>query len=201
MDKPFSQACDNNKQPILDVLSRYLTDPGSLLEVGSGTGQHAAFLAGQLPGIHWQPSDRTENLAGIRAWCDEAGHSNLAAPLSFDVTLPDTTPSTHDHLFTANTLHIMGWSAVQSFFQLLPDLVNSNGYVFIYGPFKYQGDFTTPSNASFDLWLKERGAHQGIRDFEAVAELAEAAGLMLVEDVRMPANNQMLVWKKLPATR
>lgn len=196
MDKPFSQACENNKVPILEVLQRYLTQPGSVLEVGSGTGQHAVFLSGKLPHVQWQPSDVANNLPGIHAWREEASHANLASPITFDVTQSTELPSPHDHLFSANTLHIMSWPSVESFFALLPTLVNPSGYVFFYGPFKYNGDFTSPSNANFDLWLKERGSHQGIRDFEAIAELAERAGLQLVEDVRMPANNQILVWQK-----
>ena len=196
MDKPFSQACENNKVPILEVLQRYLTQPGSVLEVGSGTGQHAAFLSGKLPHVQWQPSDVADNLPGIHAWRDEVNHPNLASPIAFDVTQSTARPKAHDHLFSANTLHIMSWSSVESFFGLLPELINPAGYVFFYGPFKYNGDFTSPSNANFDLWLKERGEHQGIRDFEDIAELAEQAGLNLVEDVRMPANNQILVWQK-----
>lgn len=196
MDKPFSQACENNKHPILEVLGQYLTQPGSLLEVGSGTGQHAAFLATQLPHIQWQPSDVPEHLAGINLWCKEAGQSNLAQPIAFDVTQTESCPAAHDNLYSANTLHIMSWSAVESLFRLIPDLVNPAGYVFFYGPFKYQGRFTSPSNADFDLWLKQRATHQGIREFEAIADLADRAGLVLIEDVRMPANNQTLVWQK-----
>ena len=196
MDKPFSQACENNKVPILKVLQQYLTQPGSLLEVGSGTGQHAAFLSGMLPHIQWQPSDVANNLPGINAWRSDANHPNLAPPITFDVTQTAALPKAHDHVFSANTLHIMSWASVETFFGHIPDLVNPGGYVFFYGPFKYRGEFTSPSNANFDLWLKERGEHQGIRDFEAVRVLADQAGLQLVEDVRMPANNQILVWQK-----
>ncbi|RLT93253.1 DUF938 domain-containing protein [Ketobacter sp.] len=197
-NKPFSQACENNKLPILEVLQRHLTTPASLLEVGSGTGQHAAFFSGQLPHIQWHPSDVADNLTGIRAWCDEAGHPNLHAPISFDVTQQNAVPGPRDHLFSANTLHIMSWPAVAAFFERVPALVKPTGYVIIYGPFKYNGEFTSDSNARFDLWLKARGAHQGIRDFEAIASLATQAGLRWVEDVRMPANNQTLVWQKAP---
>lgn len=194
MSKPFSQACENNKQPILQVLSHYLTQPGSLLEVGSGTGQHAVFLSQALPHIQWQPSDVTDNLPGIQLWCDDATHSNLQNPVPFDVTTGQL-PLPHDHLFTANTLHIMSWPAVEAFFAQLPQLVNDGGYVFTYGPFKYGGEFTTDSNAAFDVWLKQRAPHQGIRDIEAIQALAEQAGLQLLDDVSMPANNQTLVWR------
>ena len=194
MEKPFSQACENNKQPILSVLQRYLVDPGSVLEVGSGTGQHAAFLATQLPHIQWQPTDVPAHLDGIRLWCEAAAAPNLLPPQAFDVTTPG--PAAHDHLFSANTLHIMGWETVQALFRQLPALVNPDGYVFFYGPFNYQGQYTSPSNAQFDQWLQQHHPRQGIRDFEAVAELAAAAGLELVEDVSMPANNQTLVWQR-----
>ena len=198
MNKPFSQACENNKHPILEVLSQYLTQPGSLLEIGSGTGQHAAYFSEALPHIHWQPSDVPEHLPGINQWRHGASNTNLAAPIAFDVTVAADKPAPHDHLFSANTLHIMSWQAVEALFQLLPDLIAPSGYVFLYGPFKYQGQYTSDSNRDFDAWLKQRAPHQGIRDFEAISELAQGAGINLVEDVRMPANNQTLVWQKAP---
>ncbi|RLP52603.1 MAG: DUF938 domain-containing protein [Ketobacter sp.] len=195
MNKPFSQACENNKAPILSVLQHHLKAASSLLEVGSGTGQHAAYMATHLPYIQWQPSDVDSNLSGIRQWCDESNCANLLQPVPFDVNiLPH--PNQHHHLFSANTLHIMSWDEVQSLFKLIPHLIYPEGFAFFYGPFKYDGQFTSPSNADFDLWLKQRGPHQGIRDFEAVRELAERSGLSLIDDVAMPANNQLLVWRR-----
>ena len=201
MSKPFSQACENNKDPILSVLNRHLKShpdhpTASLLEVGSGTGQHAAHMASRLPFIQWQPSDVRDNLSGIQQWCTEANCNNLLEPIAFDVNLSPQ-PQPHDHMFSANTLHIMSWDEVQSLFKLIPRLLRLDGFAFFYGPFKYQGQFTSPSNADFDVWLKQRGAHQGIRDFEAIYDLAEQAGLTLIEDVSMPANNQLLVWKRV----
>lgn len=195
MPKPFSQACENNKAPILNVLSQYLTLPGSLLEVGSGTGQHAIHMAKHLPHINWQPSDRAQNIEGIELWRQESGLNNLMPATIFDVLDTDTYPEPHDHLFSANTLHIMSWDAVTAFFNSIPSILNHNGYAFFYGPFKYQGQFTSPSNASFELWLKQQAAHQGIRGIEAITELAQQAGLELIKDVSMPANNQTLIWR------
>ncbi|MEZ5507373.1 MAG: DUF938 domain-containing protein [Gammaproteobacteria bacterium] len=197
MSKPFSQACANNQQPILDVLSRYLTEPGTVLEIGSGTGQHAVFMAQHLPHIHWQPSDISAHLSGIRAWRDDAALPNVAAPLCFDVTdAAAPFDVSARYLFSANTLHIMSWQNVERFFRWIPDLLQPGGLAFFYGPFNYQGAFTSDSNAQFDAWLKSQAPHQGIRDIEAITELADAAGLALVEDCAMPANNRTLVWRR-----
>lgn len=202
MSKPFSQACANNQQPILEVLSRHLVEAGTLVEIGSGTGQHAVFMARHLPQVHWQPSDVSAHLPGIRAWRDEAALPNVAPPLCFDVT--DTTapfPAAR-YLFSANTLHIMSWPSVERFFRWIPHLLQDNGLAFFYGPFNYGRQFTSDSNARFDAWLKSQAAHQGIRDFEAIAGLAEQAGLQLVEDCAMPANNRTLVWRRVsPVSR
>ncbi len=196
MDKPFSQSCENNKQPILEVLRRYLQAPGSVNEIGSGTGQHAVFMAAQLPHLAWQPSDVADNLPGIVAWCEEADLDNLAQPLRFDVNDKDTPLEPASYLFSANTLHIMSWPSVERLFDWLPQLLLPEGIACFYGPFNYQGQFTSESNARFNEWLKSRGEHQGIRDFEAIAQLAENAGMRLLEDCAMPANNRILVWQR-----
>lgn len=196
MTKPFSQACENNQQPILEVLRRHVSVPGTLLEIGSGTGQHAVFMARHLPQLQWQPTDVPANLPGIDAWRTEAGLGNVAPPLAFDVwdATPSLTPSRY--LFSANTLHIMSWETVQRFFSLIPSLLEPDGIAFFYGPFNYNGIFTSDSNARFDQWLKAQAPHQGIRDFAAVAQLAEQAGMALIEDCPMPANNRTLVWRR-----
>ena len=194
MNKPFSQACENNKQPILAQLERFLTEPGSMLEIGSGTGQHAVHFAAAFPHILWQPSDLAVRLPGIDAWRLETDLANLSPPITFDVNQAQPVKK-WDHLYSANTLHIMSWPEVELFFNRVPQLINPRGFVFIYGPFKYQGHFTSDSNAQFDQHLKQNVPHQGIRDFEAVNDLAHAAGLSLLEDKSMPANNQMLVWQ------
>lgn len=195
MDKPHSPSCDRNREPILEVLRDHLQDRRHLLEIGSGTGQHAAFFAAALPHLAWQATDRRENLPGIRMWLDEAGLANTPAPLELDVN--GVWPALRfDAVFSANTLHIMAWPEVERLFAGLAGILADVATLIVYGPFNYGGQFTSESNAKFEVWLKERGAHQGIRDFEAVDALAAKLGLQLVEDRAMPANNRCLVWQR-----
>jgi hypothetical protein len=198
MEKPHSPSCDRNREPILAVLLDHFMDRRQVLEIGSGTGQHAVFFAAALPHLSWQASDCRENLVGIRAWRDEAALANTLPPLELDVqgAWPD---SRFDAVFSANTLHIMGWSEVEGLFAGLPRVMAADFKLVVYGPFNYGGHFTSESNAAFDVWLKDRGVHQGIRDFEAVDALARGIGLELVEDRAMPANNRCLVWQRMEA--
>jgi SAM-dependent methyltransferase len=198
MEKPFSQACENNKAPILEVLERVFAPCRSVLEIGSGTGQHAVHFAPRLPQLYWQPSDVPENLPGIAQWRAAEPASNLLAPIALDVRARHWGVAPVDGRFTANTLHIMSWSTVQAFFAGLPGVLAPGGVLAVYGPFNYGGEYTSESNARFDQWLKARAPHQGIRAFEAVAELAAGAGLELREDNVMPANNRLLVWRRKP---
>ncbi len=201
-DKPFSQACENNKRPILAVLRRHLVDQpaaGSeqrLLEIGSGTGQHAAFFAQQLPQLRWQPSDLIDNHPGIEAWRASADLHNLLPPLALNVShSPWPLEEPVDAVFSANTAHIMAWQSVVDMLVTLPSVLTLGGLFFLYGPFNYGGDYSSPSNRDFDAWLKARAPHQGIRHSEEVIELAARAGLTLVEDNAMPANNRLLVFR------
>jgi cyclopropane fatty-acyl-phospholipid synthase-like methyltransferase len=195
LDKPNAPSCERNREPILTVLRRHFADRTEVLEIGSGTGQHAVFFAAELPHATWQASDRAANLAGIRVWLDEAALGNTPAPVEFDIEA--TWPRRrYDAVFSANTLHIMPWSAVERLFAGLPDILTDDAKLVIYGPFNYGGDFTSASNAVFDAWLKEAAPHQGIRDFEAVNDLAARAGLVLIEDRAMPSNNRCLVWQR-----
>ncbi|MBB5019168.1 hypothetical protein HNQ59_002466 [Chitinivorax tropicus] len=195
--KPYSDACERNQGPILEVLQRFLIQQSAVLEIGSGTGQHAIHMARHLPWLTWQTSDLFDRHAGIHCWIAESGLHNVKPPLLLDVTQPWPALDI-DHMYTANTFHIMPWSAVCATLAGMGRLLSAGGYGFIYGPFNYQGRFTAASNAEFDAWLKaERGAHCGIRDAEAVIEQASVAGLSLVEDNAMPANNHMLVFKRL----
>jgi hypothetical protein len=196
IDKPFSQACENNKRPILKILSRLFNEPVTIWEVGSGTGQHACFFAQQLTHIIWQPTDLADHLETIHCWVQDATLTNLNSPLKLNVTDHSWPCSKIDALFTANTLHIMSWSEVETFFLKLKDYLNSGAYFCIYGPFNYQGAYTSASNASFDQQLKSRDALSGIRDFESIQDLAKASNLDLMEDNAMPANNRLLVFKK-----
>lgn len=195
MEKPDAASCLRNREPILGVLRDHFADRRNVLEIGSGTGQHAIFFAAALSHLNWQTSEQRENLPGIRAWLDETALPNTPAPLELNVMGAWPTQR-YDTIFSANTLHIMSWTEVERVFARLPDVMTGDAVLAIYGPFNYAGRFTSESNAVFDVSLKERGSHQGIRDFEAVDALAITAGLTLVEDRAMPSNNRCLVWKR-----
>lgn len=194
-DKPFSPACERNREPILTVLRSHFADRRQVLEVGSGTGQHAVHFAAALPHLRWQTSDRPEYHQGIRQWLDEAALPNALPPLMLDVNGPWPAQK-FDAVFTANTLHIMSWAEVQRFFAALPVLLTADAVLIVYGPFNYGGAFSSDSNAAFDADLKSRAPHMGIRDFEAVDALARAAGFHLLSDCALPANNRCLVWQR-----
>lgn len=195
MEKPFAPSCERNREPILDVLRRYCADRERVLEIGSGTGQHAVHFAAALPQLTWQSSDRAENLPGIRAWLDEAALPNTPAPLEFDVS-GKWPAERYDAIFSANTLHIMAWPEVEHLFAHLPTITAPDATLIVYGPFNYAGIYSSDSNAAFDEWLKARGAHMAIRDAEAVDTLAGSAGFDLIDDVAMPANNRCRVWRR-----
>ncbi|MDP2177798.1 DUF938 domain-containing protein [Methylicorpusculum sp.] len=194
--KPFSQACENNKGPILHVLRQIFVKPVTVWEIGSGTGQHACYFAGHLPHVNWQPTDRAEYLPGIEQWITQSGLSNLKSPVMLDVNDAVWPCTSIEALFTANTLHIMSWQEVTVLFVRLKGLLAEDATVCIYGPFNYNGQYTSASNELFDHSLKARDLLSGIRDFEAVVAEAQNAGLNLVEDHAMPANNRLLVFQK-----
>ncbi len=193
MTLPFSQSCENNKQFILNVIERHFNAPGKLIEIAGGTGQHAEFFAAALPHLQWQSTDIPSNVDFLNQRLLAA---NLPSALQFDVTQERFEHPQVDYVFSANSLHIMPATAVVEFFRHMKTLLKKEGMLCVYGPFKYAGNFTSPSNANFDLWLKGNNPLSGIRDFETVCELATQAGLELLEDNAMPANNQLLVWKK-----
>lgn len=194
-EKPWSGACERNQAPILEVLRQHFADCREVLEVGSGTGQHAVYFSAALPHLRWQTSDQAVRLAGIRLWLAEAALANTPPPLLLDVTGP-WPAGRFDAVFSANTLHIMAWPAVEALFAALPGVTTANALLVIYGPFNRGGRFTSESNAAFDAALKTDEPHRGIRDFEAVDALARAAGFCLIEDRAMPANNRCLVWRR-----
>ena len=199
----FSPSADRNKQPILEVIAPAFARARHVLEIGSGTGQHAVHFARALPQLTWQPSDRAPWLPGLRARIAREGPGNLAAPIELDVAMAPWPQAANgaDAVFSANTLHIMAWREVEAFFSGVGRVLAANrdaarvpGTLAVYGPFRYRGDFTTTSNAQFDASLKARDPASGIRDFEAIDALARASGLRLVADHAMPANNQLLLW-------
>jgi SAM-dependent methyltransferase len=192
---PFSDACERNKGPILEVLRPAFAGRTHVIEIGSGTGQHAVHFARRLPHLQWQPTDRAEHLPGLAARVAAEGPPNLASPVELDVLREPWPDVRGDAVFSANTLHIMSWLAVEALFAGLPRVLEAGGVLAIYGPFKYGGLFTTESNATFDAMLRARDPQSGLRDFEVVNALAEAVGLKLEADHAMPANNQLLVWR------
>ena len=200
--KPHSPSCERNQAPILAALHAHFADRREVLEVGSGTGQHAVHFAAAMPWLRWQCSDHVGALPGIRLWLDEAGLANTPPPFALQAVLvpqPGLAPplsSRYDAVFTANTLHIMGWPEVQALFAGLATVLADDAVLAVYGPFNEGGDFTSESNRAFDDSLKARDPRSGIRDVEAVRSLAEGIGLRAVADVAMPANNRMLVWRR-----
>jgi cyclopropane fatty-acyl-phospholipid synthase-like methyltransferase len=194
--KPFAESCEQNKQVILEVLQHAFTDSRHVLEIGSGTGQHAAYFAQHLPHLTWQCTDIAANLPGICAWLNEASLDNTPPPLALDVRENDWPTQEYDAVFSANAVHIMAWQAVESMFTGIGRVLKTGGTVCLYGPFNYGGAFTSDSNARFDTWLKERDPLSGIRHFEDLNTLAEQAGMNLQNDYTMPANNRILVWRK-----
>ena len=192
--RPFSQACANNQQPILEILQPLFAGVDEVLEIGSGTGQHAVYFGAAMPHLRWQCSDRPENHAGIDAWREAAALPNVLPPLALDVDAPwpvDSVPA----IFSANVVHIVGWPQVGKLFDGIARHLRAPGIVCLYGPYNYDGRFTSESNARFDQWLKDRDPRSGIRDFERVDALAREAGLVLQADHAMPANNRCLVWR------
>jgi cyclopropane fatty-acyl-phospholipid synthase-like methyltransferase len=196
--KPFAESCEENKRPILAVLQRVFSDAGRVLEVGSGTGQHAVHFASAMPHLFWQTSDREENHPGIRAWLEEAELPNTGLPLSLDVTgaWPE---QSFDAVFSANTAHIMSWSEVERFFRGVGRVLQPGGCFALYGPFHFAGRYTSDSNRSFDQWLQARDPLSGLRHFEDLDRLAAEQGLVFQEDIEMPVNNRILVWVR-PST-
>ncbi|WP_194868345.1 DUF938 domain-containing protein [Pseudoalteromonas sp. PPB1] len=196
MDKPFSQACENNKRPILEKIRPCLTEVASVLEIGSGTGQHAAFFASALPHLIWQCSDLAVNHAGIQMWCEDSGAANLPAPLTLDLSSVPWPVTQVPAIYTANTLHIVSEALVEAFFAGVTQHLAPGGLLMIYGPFNYRGQFTSASNQEFDAFLRSRNSHSGIRDIEWICSLASSAALTLQEDNAMPANNRLLIFKR-----
>jgi hypothetical protein len=195
--KPYSESCEQNQAPILEVLREEFASSKKVLEIASGTGQHAVFFGRALPHLHWHTSELVQNHEGIQAWLDEANLPNVHSPVAIDVNAFAWPIDRVDAVFNANTVHIVSWPGVERMFAGIGRVLDVGGIVCMYGPFNYGGKFTTESNARFDAWLKARDPASGVRDFEAVNRLAEEQGLRLLKDVSMPGNNRTLVWKRV----
>lgn len=191
----YSEACVRNQEPIRQVMVDWIDSPGLLLEIGSGSGQHALYLSAAFPQLRWQPTDVADWLPSLRQNLCPCP-ANLLEPLVLDLQDSAWPIREANLVFSANTLHIVDWFKVEAFFRGAGRVLSDQGLLFIYGPMRYAGHYTSDSNASFDQWLQQRDPHSGIRDFEAIERLAQAAGLVLEEDRSMPAHNQMLVWRK-----
>jgi SAM-dependent methyltransferase len=199
MDKPFSPACENNRGPILEILKPLLVDKSSVLEIGSGTGQHAVWFAKNMPQLQWQTSDLQPNHAGINQWLDAYPSPNLLPPIELDmlgIAEGNWPNGDYDCIYSANTAHIMPWEAVVNMLAQVGLQLRSNGLLCLYGPMQYQGVIEPQSNRDFDASLRQQSSHMGIREFHQINQLAAEAGLMLLEDHAMPANNRLLVWQK-----
>lgn len=194
---PFSPACENNKGPILEHLRQEFADGvHRVLEIGSGTGQHALWFASHLPWLIWQPTEMPQSLDMLKPRCAVSKLDNLLAPQALDVCDEPWVVSVPDAVFTANTLHIMPMSAVKALFQGLHWHAPAGCRLVVYGPFNYDGRYTSPSNARFDESLRARSPHSGIRDIEDIDRLAQAAGFRRQADHAMPANNRLIVWRR-----
>lgn len=192
--KPHAESCEKNKEVILAVLREIFAERRHVLEIASGTGQHAVHFGRELPHLTWQTSELPQHHEGIRMWLDEAQLPNVLPPLALDVNDEHWPLSGVDAVFNANTVHIISWPQVERLFAHIARALAPGGCVCLYGPYNYGGNFTSESNARFDVWLKNRDPDSGVRDFEAVNELAAAHGLDLLRDIEMPSNNRILVW-------
>lgn len=194
--KPYSESCDQNREPILNVLRQALATTQHLLEIGSGTGQHSVYFANEFAHLVWQTSELPENIPGILAWHREFPADNLPRPISLDVETGPWPAQKYDAIFSANTVHIMGWPQVVKMFAGIGTGLQEDGVFCLYGPFNYGGKYSSASNARFDQWLKQRDPASGIRDFADLRKLGLLHGLMFEEDHEMPANNRILQWRK-----
>ncbi len=189
-----SSACERNKDPILSVLREIAPSAGLVLEIGSGTGRHAAYFAPYFPRLQWQPTDLSANLPGIRAWRAAAGAPNLNEPMVLDLFAERWPVAAADMIVCINVIHIVSWEGVERLFAGVANILPTGGVMYVYGPYRYRGRQLEPSNERFDRMLRERHSHSGVREFEAVDGLAASAGLRLAGDRPMPANNRSIWW-------
>ena len=199
--RPFASSADRNGGAIVHLVGLEFPAAAAILEIGSGTGQHAIRIGRDLPHLSWQPSDIEENLAGIRAWVDHAGLPNVCRPLEVDVLHAPRPGAAYDGVFSANTAHIMHEDAVRAMFDLSGNVLRAGGRLVLYGPMRRNGGYNTESNAAFDRSLQQRDPGMGIRDLEWLDELAAGQGMHRVRLYSMPANNHVAVWARTGGSR
>ncbi len=180
----------------MEVLRDLFADRKQVLEIASGTGQHAVYFARALPHLIWQTSELEQNHAGIQMWLDEAQLPNVRSPVCIDANDAHWPVASVDAIFNANTVHIISSPEVELLFEGLGRALVATGILCLYGPFNYNGKFTSESNAHFDVWLKSRDPKSGVRDFETLNALAEKQNMVLLHDIEMPSNNRTLVWQR-----
>jgi len=190
--KPYAPACDRNRDPILSVLHRVLPEQGQVLEIGSGTGQHAAFFSAALPHLQWLPSDLPPRLSGITQWCDQSGNDKCLAPVAIDLLRASLSLPRSDAIVCINIVHIVAWAGVQNLFKAARDCLSPGQVLYLYGPYRYADRPFEPSNEEFDRWLKVRDPLSGVRDFDTVRDLAASCAFDLSLDLPMPSNNRSL---------
>lgn len=196
MNKPYAAACDENKDAILEVIKPLFIEKQLILEIGSGTGQHAVYFAEHMPHLIWQTSDVKPRHQGISQWLADAKLDNLKPPLELDVRKTHWQQCQPDAIFSANTVHMMSLDAVGAFFHGVGQCLQTGGAFVLYGAFNYEGQYTSASNLEFDQWLQSLNPAFGVRDFELLNQLANASSLQLENDFEMPANNRILHWVK-----
>ncbi|MCG8609630.1 MAG: class I SAM-dependent methyltransferase [Pseudomonadales bacterium] len=196
MHKPFSEACERNKQPILDILSRWFAAPGNVLEIGSGTGQHSVHICQTLQHLLWQPSEISETIEGTRAWVAEAGLDNLLAPIELDLSQWLGHTPQMDYLFTANTIHFVSWPLVENMVRGASKTLPGHGKFAVYGPFNENNSFTSVGNQQLDNWIKSFNPEAGLKNRSAVIDLFVDQGLHCIDTQSMPANNLMLLFSR-----
>ncbi len=195
MSLAVAPAAERNKQAILEVLRHALPEEGLVLEIASGTGQHASFFALHLPALTWQPTDRSrEALRNIEAWVSEAGCPTLRPPLELDVTHRPWPLARAQAVLCINMIHIAPWAATEALFDGARSILRTGEPLITYGPYRVDGEHTAPSNAAFDQSLRSRDPAWGVRDLEDLRTLGTKTGFQLTERITMPANNMTLVW-------
>ncbi|MBT3205403.1 MAG: DUF938 domain-containing protein [Gammaproteobacteria bacterium] len=195
LNKPYAESCDQNREPIQQVFEQFVDGRKTVLEIGSGTGQHAVYFSAQFADLLWQTSDLIENHSAIQAWIDDSGLNNVYSPIELD-SRGDWPDQQYDLLYSANTVHIMSSGAVEQLFKKITGCMHENSVFLLYGPFNYDGLYTSESNARFDQWLKQRDSSSSIKNFNWLKDIGHQSGLKCIHDFEMPANNKLLVWRK-----